>query len=244
MPAELATELVASHTRELAAPGLLRGALLIARKDLLIELRTRSAIFSALAFSVLALAAFFFAWDPTAVGPADLAPGVIWVIFTFSGMLGLQRSFGGEQPTRTIDALIAAPVERESIFLGKMLANLAFVALVQAVTLPAAALLYNVSFLSIAAPLAGIVLAAAIGLVAVGTLFAAMAVNTRLAELLLPLLSLPFFVPIVICAAQATAKLLAGRPLADAADFVRLLVVFDVVAVVLGTLVYPSLIEQ
>lgn len=225
-------------------PGTLRAALTVARKDLLIEVRTRSAIFSALAFSVLALAAFFFAWDPTAVGPGDLAPGVLWVIFTFSGMLGLHRSFGGEQPTRTIDALIAAPIGGEAVFLGKALANLVFVAAVQVVTIPAAALLYNVPIGGIVLPLAGVVLAAAIGLVAVGTLFSAMAVNTRLAELLLPLLSLPFFVPIVICAAQATAKLLAGRPIGEASDFLRLLLTFDVVAVVLSTLVYPSLIEQ
>jgi len=225
-------------------PGIGRAALMIARKDLLIELRSRSAIFSALAFSVLALAVFFFAWDPTAVGSGDLASGVIWVIFTFSGMLGLHRSFGGEQPTRTIDALIAAPVAGEAVFLGKGLANLVFVAMVQIVTLPAAALLYNVPLVPVALPLAGVVLAAAIGLVAIGTLFSAMAVNTRLAELLLPLLSLPFFVPIVICASQATAKLMAGRPVSDAADYLRLLVVFDAVAVVLSTLVYPSLIEQ
>jgi len=81
-------------------------------------------------------------------------------------------------------------------------------------------------------------------LAAVGTLFSAMTVNTRLAELLLPLLALPFFVPIVICAAQATAKLLFGRPVAEVGDYLRLLTTFDVVAVVVATLTYPSLIEQ
>jgi heme exporter protein B len=225
-------------------PGVLRSALIIARKDIQVELRTRSTIFSALTFAVLALAISFFAWDPTAVGPTDLAPGVLWVIFTFSGLLSLHRSFGGEQPTRAADALIAAPIEQEGVFLGKALANLVFIAAIQIVTVPAAALLYNVSMGPIALPLAAIVLAAAIGLVAVGTLFSAMAVTTRLAELLLPLLALPFFVPIVICAAQATSKLLAGRPAADVNGYLRLLVTFDIVAVVVCTLTYPSLIEQ
>jgi heme exporter protein B len=222
----------------------LRAALIIAHKDIQIELRTRSSIFSALAFAVMALAISFFAWDPTAVGPADLAPGVLWVIFTFSGLLSLHRSFGVEQPTRAADALIAAPVGQEGVFLGKALANLVFVVIIQIVTVPAAALLYNVPMGRIALPLAGIVLAAAIGLVAVGTLFSAMAVTTRLAELLLPLLALPFFVPIVICAAQATTKLLSGRPAIDVAEYLRLLVTFDIVAVIICTLMYPSLIEQ
>ncbi len=225
-------------------PGTVRAALAIARKDIHVELRTRSTIFSALAFAVLALAVCFFAWDPTAVGAADLAPGVLWVIFTFSGMLALHRSFGSEQPTRAIDALIAAPVGREAIFLGKALATLAFILAIQLVTVPAAALLYNVPMRGVALPLAAVVLAAAVGLAAVGTLFSAMTVNTRLAELLLPLLALPFFVPIVICAAQATAKLLFGRPVAEVGDYLRLLTTFDVVAVVVATLTYPSLIEQ
>jgi heme exporter protein B len=225
-------------------PGVLRAALLIAGKDMHVELRTRSTIMSALAFSVLGLTTFFFAWDPTAVSSLDLAPGVLWVVFTFSGLLSLHRSFGTEQPTRAVDALIAAPIGREAIFLGKAFANLAFVGVIQVVTVPAAALLYNVPMGRVALPLAGVVLAAAVGLSAVGTLCSAMAVNTRLAELLLPLLALPFFVPLVICAAQATAKLLAGRPVAEVAEYLRILVAFDVVAVVICTLTYPSLIEQ
>jgi heme exporter protein B len=225
-------------------PGVVRASLAIARKDLRIEWRTRSAFLSALAFSVLALTLFFFAWDPTAVASIDLAPGVLWVIFTFAGLLGLHRSFGGEQPTRAIDALLAAPISREAVFVGKGLANLVFVLALQVVTVPATAILYNVPLAPVAAPLALVMVLASIGLVAVGTLFSAMAVNTRLAELLLPLLALPFFVPIVISAAQATALLLSGRPIAEAATYLRLLGAFDVVAAVICTLTYPSLIEQ
>jgi heme exporter protein B len=221
-----------------------RAALTIARKDLTVEWRAKSSLLSALAFAVLALTLFFFAWDPTAVASVDLAPGVLWVIFTFSGLLGLHRSFGVEQPTHAIDALLAAPISREAIFLGKLLGNLVFVAIVQLVTVPALALLYNVSLGGILLPLIAVIVLAAVGLVAIGTLFSAMAINTRLAELLLPLLALPFFVPIVICAAQSTALLLNGRPTSEAAAYIRLLATFDVVAVVLSTLVYPFLIEQ
>src|ERR1700738_5218291 len=115
-----------------ALPGVLRAAWLVARKDLAIEFRTRTAFFSALVFALLALAIFYFAWDATAVAAIDLAPGVLWVIFTFSGLLGLQRSFGVEQADRSMDALLSAPIERESIYLGKALANVLFVAGVQA----------------------------------------------------------------------------------------------------------------
>lgn len=222
----------------------LRDAWLIARKDLAIEFRTRSAFLSAVVFSLLAIVIFFFAWDATAVAAIDLAPGVLWVIFVFSGLLGMHRAFGVEQPDRAIDGLLASPVAREAIFLGKALASLVFVLAVQAIAIPAVGLFYNLPLGAVALPLAGIALLAAIGLVAVGTLFSAMAVNTRLAELLLPMLALPFFVPIVIPAAQATAKLMSGRPVGDAVAWLKLLLAFDIVFVVACTLAYPFTLEE
>jgi heme exporter protein B len=223
---------------------LVRDSWLVARKDLMIEFRTRSAFFSAVVFALIAIVIFYFAWDPTGVAAIDLAPGVLWVIFTFSGLLGMHRSFGVEQPDRAIEGLIASPISRESIFLGKAIASLVFVVGVQVIAIPAVGLFYNLPLANIAAPLAGIAFLAAIGLVAVGTLFSAMAVNTRLAELLLPMLSLPFFVPIVLPAAQATAKLMSGRPVGDAVAWLKLLIAFDIVFVVACTLAYPFTLEE
>jgi ABC-type transport system involved in cytochrome c biogenesis, permease component len=222
----------------------LGAALLLARKDLAIEFRTRTAFFSAVVFALLGIVIFYFAWDPTAVAAIDLAPGVMWVIFTFAGLLGLHRSFGVEMADRAIDGLLGAPVPREAIYLGKGLANLAFVGAVEAITIPAVALFYNMPFGGQGLAIAGIALLASIGLVAVGTLFSAMAVNTRLAELLLPMLSLPFFVPVVMPAAQATARLLAGRPIAEVASWIRILIAFDIVFVTACMLAFPFTLEE
>lgn len=225
-------------------PTLLTTTWLIARKDLAIEFRTRTAFFAVVVFAVLGVAIFYFAWDATAVAALDLAPGVLWVIFTFSGLLSLQRSFGVEQIDRAIDGLLVAPIDREAIFLGKALANLVFVTGIQAITIPAVAVLYNLP-LGVTLPiLFGIAFLAAIGLVAVGTLFSAMASNTRLAELLLPMLSLPFFVPVVYGAAQATATLLAGRPPAEAMPALKLLIAFDIVFLTACTLAFPFTVEE
>jgi len=226
------------------APGTLHAALIIARKDLAIELRTRSAFLSVLVFTLLALVTFFFAWDQTAVSAVDLAPGVLWVTFTFAGLLGLHRSFGVESPDRAIDALLVAPIEREAIYLGKALANVAFVSAVLAIAIPALALFYNLPFGRTILMLGPVAVLAAIGLVAVGTLFSAMAVNTRLSELLLPMLSLPFFVPVVMASAQASTRLLAGRPLEEAMPWLRLLAAFDIIFVVACTMAYPFTIEE
>ena len=225
-------------------PGVMRAAWTIARKDLAIEFRTRTAFLSAMVFALLGVTIFYFAWDPTAVSAIDLAPGVLWVIFTFSAILGLQRSFGVEQVDRAMDALLAAPIDREAIYLGKAIANLLFVVGVEAVTLPAVALFYNLPLGDSAAVLAGVALLAAVGIVAVGTLFSSMAVNTRLAEMLLPMLSLPFFLPIVMAAAQISARLLAGRPVSEAWPWLRVLLAFDLVFIVACTLAFPYTVEE
>lgn len=225
-------------------PDILRASALVARKDLTIEFRTKTAFFAAAAFTLLAIVIFFFAWDPTSVSAIDLAPGVLWVIFTFSGLLGLQRSFNVEHADGAMDALLAAPIAREAIYLGKAAANLVFVLAVQVLAIPAVALFYNAPLGSVAGGLALIALLAAIGLVAVGTLFSSIASNTRLAELLLPVVVLPFFVPIVMAAAQSTGKLMAGRPLAESSAWLQLLAVYDLVFVAACMLAFPYTLEE
>lgn len=228
----------------LSPPGLLAAAWIVARKDIAVELRTRTAFLSVLVFTLLALATFYFAWDPTAVAATDLAPGVLWVTFTFAGLLGLHRSFGMEVSDRAIDALLCAPVEREAIYLGKALANVVFVGSVLAVAIPALALLYNLPLAGAVLSLGAVAVLAAVGLVAVGTLFSSMAVNTRLAELLLPMLSLPFFVPIVLASAQASTRLLAARPLSEAMPWLKILMAFDLVFIVACTVAFPYTLEE
>jgi heme exporter protein B len=225
-------------------PGLFAAAWLIARKDLAIEYRTRSAFFASLVFSLLGVSIFYMVWDPTAVRPIDIAPGVLWTIFAFAGMLGLHRAFGLELQTRAMDGLLLAPIPRESIFLGKALANFVYVTSVLAVTIPAVVLFYNLEFGTGLLILGGIGVLAAIGLVTVGTLFSSMTVHTRFAELLLPMLALPFFIPVVVPAAQASAKLLVGAELRTVMPWIQLLVAFDLMFGVACILAFPFTIED
>jgi heme exporter protein B len=216
----------------------------IAWKDLRIEFRTKTAFFSALVFSLLAIAVFYFAWDAAAVSTADRAPGVLWVIFIFSGLLALNRAFNMEAQDGALAGLLLAPIPREAIFAGKALANLAFVVGVQIVAIPAVFLLYNVGFGMPMFSVALVSLLAAVGFVAVGTLFSAMATNTRLAELLLPMLALPFFVPLIIPGAQGTWRLMTHRPLSEIVPWLQFLAAYDIVFVVACALAFPFTLED
>jgi heme exporter protein B len=227
-----------------APPGTLAAAWLVARKDLAIEYRTRTAFLSSLVFATLALAIFYFTWDESVITAADRAPGVLWVVLTFSALLGFQRSFGIEEHDRGIDALLASPIARESLYLGKAIGNLLFLSAVQLLAIPALMLFYNLPGGQPMLLVAGIAFLAMIGIVAVGTLFSAMAVNTRLAELLLPMLSLPFFVPILLCAAQSANLVLAQRPIGEAWPWLKILIAFDIVFMVACTLAFPLTLEE
>ncbi len=223
---------------------LLAHAWTIAAKDVRLEFRTRTAFVSALVFTALVLAIFNFARDPSAVAAVDLAPGILWITFCFAGLLGLNRAFALEKENRTLDGLMLTPASRTALYLGKLAANLVFVGLVEAVALPLFALFFNVPLLPVLAPLLAVVALATLGFVALGTLLSSIAVNTRFAELMLPVLMLPFLVPPITSAVQVTARLFAGRPVAEMAAWVKLLVGYDVVVLVVAVLVFDYTLDE
>ena len=222
----------------------LRHAWIVARKDLLLEFRSRTAILSAVVFTALVLVIFEFGRDPTAIATLDLAPSILWVTFSFAAMLGLNRAFQAELENQALDGLLLAPVSRISLYWGKLLANLAFVAVVETVGLLLFTLFFNVPVGHILLPLVGVIALATTGFIAVGTLFSAMVIRTRFAELMLPVLLLPFLIPPLVGAVQVTAKLLAGRPLSEVGGWLRLLLAYDIVFVSLASILFPSTVTE
>jgi heme exporter protein B len=222
----------------------LRITLAVAGKDIRAELHSRTALISALVFAALVLVLFNFARDPTAVSAAILGPSVLWVTFVLAALLAMNRAFTIERENSALDAVLLAPIPRESLFLGKLLANLAFVGVVELLTLPLFMLFFNVDLVP---QLPGILLVTALattGFVAVGTIFGAMTAKTRFAELMLPVLLLPFMVPPLIGAVQVTSRLLADRPLSEMWGWLRLLALYDVVFVVLCTLAFSAVVDE
>jgi len=223
----------------------IRLALTIATKDLRAELRSRTALVTALAFAALVLVLFEFARDPTRLTAALLAPSAVWITGTFAATLTLGRAFSTEQDHHAMDGLLLAPVPREAIFIGKWLGALAFALAIDVLIVPLAVLFFNLRMTAEA--LAGIALVlvlAKVGFTAVGTVFSALVAKLRSKELLLPLLVLPFLVPPLIGGVQATARLLDGQPLSDVSGWLRLLLAYDLVFVVGGLLVFPRLLDE
>jgi len=223
---------------------LLRQAWTIARKDLLLEFRSRTAIMSAAVFTALVLVVFNFGRDPTAVPTLTIAPSILWVTFTFAGMVALNRAFELELENLTLDGLLLSPISRHSLYLGKLAANLVFVAAVETIGLFLFAVLFDVPIWHVLGALVGVIALATLGFIAVGTLFSAMVLRTRFAELMLPVLLLPFLMLPLRWAVQATSALLAARPLSEMMGSLKLLAAYDIVFVTLATLLFPSIVEE
>jgi len=215
---------------------------LILWKDLLAELRTREMLSSMLVFALLVTVVFSFTLDPKAAEMKELAPGLLWVAFTFAGILGLNRSFAVEKDRNSLQGLMLAPLDRSGIYVAKMLGNLLFLSLVEAVVVPLFWVLYDIS--GFPWPLALIIPLGTAGFVAAGTLFSAMTVGTRAREVLLPILLLPVSVPVIVAATKATGIVLTQASVTAASGWIRLLVACDVVFLVLAILTFEYVIEE
>jgi heme exporter protein B len=221
-----------------------RAVFALAAKDLRLEFRGKAGLLSAVMFAALVLIIFNFSRDPTTISNIDLAPSVLWVTFAFGAVVTLNRAFHLEQENAAFDGLRLAPVSRGAVYFGKLLANLVFVGLVEAVTLPLFILFFDVDLSGSLPGILAITALATIGFVGVGTVFSAMVVRTRFAELMLPVLLLPFMVPPLIGATQATTRLLAGRPLSEVWGWLRLLAVYDIVFVTLSALTFWAVVDE
>jgi heme exporter protein B len=180
----------------------------LARKDLLLELRSRDTLPAMLLFVVSTLVVFHFALPTDASDTAET--GLLWVALLFTALLGLVRAFVAEREERVLDGLVLAPCDRSAIWLGKVIGVLAFLVAAELVALPA----YGLFFQPVGWELVAAVALANIGLAAVGTLLAAMASAGRARELLLPLLFLPLVIPIVVGGVGASVTDDPGRYLA------------------------------
>lgn len=222
----------------------LRQAARLARKDLRLELRTRDVVTGVGLYALLVVVVASFAFPTGGEHGDTIAAGLLWFAFLFAILLGVGRSLALEHDDACIDALVASPLRRESIYLGKVLSNLAFVGATQLVVLPIAVVLLGL------APGRGLVLllatvvTATLALVAVATLLSAIAVNTRTREAILPVLVVPVAIPVLIAAVGATETALGGGLVADAGPWLALLAAAAVLSLSVGLLTFRHLLEE
>lgn len=213
-------------------------------KDLRVEWRHRETLSAMCVFGLLVVFLFNFAFEPAGEETLRLLPGLLWIAFAFAGILGFNRSFAAERENACLEGLTLAPIDPSAIYLGKMLANLLFLGIAEGVIVFATSLWYNFSFLPSLPWFALIVFVGTLGYVAVGTIFGAIAAHTRMREVMLPVLQFPVAVPVLIGAIEATNGALKGEALRDYASWIKLLLGFSMVFVILSFLLFEYVLEE
>lgn len=222
----------------------LRAALVITWKDLYTEWKTKQIISTMLIFSALVIVTFSFAFDPANNTVKAVIPGLIWVITIFSGILGLNRSFLGEQANDSLNGLILAPIDPSSIYLGKFLSNLILVIVVQAVAVPLLFILFDFKVLGNIGLLLIVLLLGTVGFISVGTFLAALAANSKSSEMLLPIILFPVVSPLVIGAVQASKIILINfENMASAYSWMKLMAAYDLVFFVICFILFEYVLE-
>ena len=240
----------------------IRAAWWIARKDLIVEARSRELAYTTLFFAVSCVLVFAFAFvkdgrslDSVPTGPAaesvmpisvtDAAAGILWVAVAFSGTLALGRAFERERQSETLRALLLAPTERAAVYLGKLAGMLVLMLGVELVLVPIVGLLFDAPIGRAPFLLAGLLIAGTVGFAGVGTLFAAMLIRAHSRDVLLPVLLYPITVPVIIAGVRGTAAIFGPEPNLDAAtSWMSMLVFFDAVFVTLALWTFAPVMSE
>ena len=249
---------VAASTAPARELGFISKTLLLARKDLLVEARGKETLPAMLAFSFAVTLLLAFTLPPdasvrehvqTVAGTVPLSQvlaGFLWVTILFAGLIGFARAFEVERAEAAIDPLVLAPLDRSGLFASKALANLVTILVVEALLVPLFSFLFGVNLGAGWIVLVLVIALVDIGFVMVGTLFSALAAQTKNRELMLPILALPVLVPIFIAATELTADLFTGGGLSTVAarGWFGILVASDVVFAVVGALAFEFVVER
>lgn len=219
-------------------------AWVIFRKDMMVEYRTRERLTTMLIFALVVLIIFNFAFNSGVIAMQQIAPGMMWVAFVFSGMLGVNRSFAPEKDKGTLDGLLLAPVDRGAIYLGKLFGNIALIGLIELLTLPLFALFLNIPLLPFVPGLVTVLTLGTLSFAAIGTLFAAVSANSRMREVMLPILLLPITAPILIAGVETTTIIFRGGTWEDLSSWLKLLSTFTVVFLVASVLLFEYIMED
>ena len=220
----------------------LRQVLAIVQKDLTAELRTKENLSAMVVFALIVLVIFNFAFELQGVDITVVGSGVLWVAFTFSGILGLGRSFAAEKDKGSLEGVLLSPVDRGAVFLGKATSNFIFITLMEGVTLPLFAILNNIALPWL--PLLPYVMLGTLGFAAMGTLLSAVAASTKMREVMLPILLFPVSIPLLMAAVKLTIGALQARDFSEVALWFNLLILYDVLFLVIAFWVFEYVVEE
>lgn len=212
-------------------------------KDIIMEYRTKQMTSAMLVFSGLVIVIFSFAFELHIGVLEKVLPGMIWVALIFSSILGFNRSFMMEKSNDCLQGLLLLPADRTAIFFSKFISNFLFVLITQIVIVPGFFILFDYRYSGSVALLIFVILLGSVGFVAIGTFLAALTSNSRMSDMLLPIILFPVSVPLIIAGVECTSLLFAGAGFSEISQWLNLIIVFNVIYLVLPYMLFDYIME-
>lgn len=213
-------------------------------KDMISELRTKEVLISMCFFAFLVLIIFNFAFYTGIAQQKGILSGMLWVAFIFSGLLGLNQTFGSEKDRGSLQGLLLCPVSPSTIYVGKVIGNFLFMSVMEIFILVLFAILFRVNLWGVLMPLSLVIFLGTLGFVFVGTIFSAMSVNAKTREILLSIILFPIVVPLIIASVKATEKILQGMALGEIYGWIKILIAFDIIFFLVSYGTFDFVVEE
>ncbi|NIO08695.1 MAG: ABC transporter permease [Deltaproteobacteria bacterium] len=213
-------------------------------KDVLLEIRRRENLLSMFFFGTVLLFIFHFSFEMPPEQTMEMAPGLLWLAFVFTGTLSLTQLFHVEKENQCLEALLLCPMDRGAFYLSKVLFNLILMVLVEIVVFPLFAILFNADIWTQFPSLLSIVVLGTIGFCALGALFSGLTLRARAKELLLPLILFPLIIPAILGTIRGMQIVLGARDMQELWPWINMLIAFDVIFLTVGFLIFEWVIES
>jgi heme exporter protein B len=222
----------------------MRTFLALLHKDLLVGWRGRVRMVGLATYALTLLLLFSFAVGPDTMALRDHASAYLWLAIMSSSTLLLAQSFQQEVEAGAIEGLILLPVPPAALYYAKALANLLLLLFLGLVMLPVSAVLFDLSWSGSLLLLLLVIALGSAGIVAPGTLYAAMTARLSSQQVVLPLLLFPLVVPPILAAVKATDLILEGDAMNQLPAWLGLLVAFDAIYWSLSGVLFGKVLDE
>ena len=220
----------------------IKKAIIIAKKDLLSEFRSKQIITSTLIFSLVVVITFSVAFGDSKSNLDWQIPAILWISFMFGGMLSISRSFTIEKDKNSLEGLMLAPMDRTAIYIGKVISNLILMFLMEIWIIIMIVIFFNYNIKIL--PLIPIIIIGTIGFVIVTSLLSAFAINVKSSGHFLPLILFPILWALIIPVVSSTKIIFTGGSFSDITQEVKLMVLYDIIFFAVGFIVFEIILED
>lgn len=208
-------------------------------KDIRLELRSKESISSIFIFSLAVMVILHFGLDPQPGQSKKLLPSLYWITLVFGGLLRLSRTFENEKEDKAWYLILTLPLDRSSVYLGKFLGNLSIFIILEILLLPLFLIFFDVPMDFSLVKLFLVFTGGMVGLSALGTTIAAVSMNLKMRELMLPVLLLPLFIPVLIGSVEGTAALFQGG---DFFKWLQIVFAFDLLYLTVSMILFEYIL--